>query len=105
MKLLKLASLLKPQYVADWYHNFLADLLQSCAEGDPAVPNLLISSPPGSGKTELISILFPAFIFSRDRDAHVIALPGAEEVAARAAEALSSAGRSVLLDDLDARAG
>jgi prolyl-tRNA synthetase len=38
-------------------------------------------------------------------DAHVIALPGAEEIAARAAEALSSAGRSVLLDDRDARAG
>jgi prolyl-tRNA synthetase len=38
-------------------------------------------------------------------DAHVIALPGAEEVADRAAEALSAAGRSVLLDDRDARAG
>jgi prolyl-tRNA synthetase len=38
-------------------------------------------------------------------DAHVIALPGAEEIAARAAEVLSSAGRSVLLDDRDARAG
>jgi prolyl-tRNA synthetase len=38
-------------------------------------------------------------------DAHVIALPGAEEIAAQAAEALSSADRSVLLDDRDARAG
>jgi prolyl-tRNA synthetase len=38
-------------------------------------------------------------------DAHVIALSGAEEIAARAAEALSSAGLSVLLDDRDARAG
>jgi prolyl-tRNA synthetase len=38
-------------------------------------------------------------------DAHVIALPGAEEIATRAAEALSAAGRSVLLDDRDARAG
>ena len=38
-------------------------------------------------------------------DAHVIALPGAEEIAARVAEALSAAGRSVLLDDRDARAG
>ncbi len=35
----------------------------------------------------------------------MIALPGAEEIAARAAEVLSSAGRSVLLDDRDARAG
>jgi prolyl-tRNA synthetase len=48
-------------------------------------------------------ILWPASI--SPYDAHVIALPGAEEVAARAADALSSAGRSVLLDDRDARAG
>jgi prolyl-tRNA synthetase len=38
-------------------------------------------------------------------DAHVIALPGGEEIAARAAEVLSAAARSVLLDDRDARAG
>jgi prolyl-tRNA synthetase len=35
----------------------------------------------------------------------VIALPGAEEIAARAAEVLSASGRDVLLDDRDARAG
>jgi prolyl-tRNA synthetase len=38
-------------------------------------------------------------------DAHVIALAGAEEIAERAAQTLSSAGRDVLLDDRDARAG
>jgi prolyl-tRNA synthetase len=38
-------------------------------------------------------------------DAHVIALAGAEEIAERVAEALSAAGRDVLLDDRDARAG
>src|SRR5262245_40572960 len=38
-------------------------------------------------------------------DAHVIALAGAEEMAERAAEALSAGGREVLLDDRDARAG
>ncbi|HEX3456086.1 MAG TPA: proline--tRNA ligase [Gaiellaceae bacterium] len=38
-------------------------------------------------------------------DAHVIALPGGEEIAARAADVLSASGRSVLLDDRDARAG
>jgi prolyl-tRNA synthetase len=48
-------------------------------------------------------IVWPASI--SPYDAHVIALPGAEEIAARAAEALSSTGRSVLLDDRDARAG
>jgi prolyl-tRNA synthetase len=38
-------------------------------------------------------------------DAHVVALVGAEEVAERAAVSLEARGRSVLLDDRDARAG
>src|SRR6201987_5362588 len=38
-------------------------------------------------------------------DAHVVALPGADEIALRAAEALSAAGLDVLLDDRDQRAG
>ena len=38
-------------------------------------------------------------------DAHVVALPGAEEIAGQAAEALSDAGFDVLLDDRDMRAG
>ncbi|MBV8562522.1 MAG: proline--tRNA ligase [Actinobacteria bacterium] len=38
-------------------------------------------------------------------DAHVVALPGAEEIAERAAETLSAAGLDVLLDDRDQRAG
>jgi prolyl-tRNA synthetase len=38
-------------------------------------------------------------------DVHVVALPGAEEIAQRAAETLSAAGLDVLLDDRDQRAG
>jgi prolyl-tRNA synthetase len=38
-------------------------------------------------------------------DAHVVALPGAEEIALQAAETLSAAGFDVLLDDRDQRAG
>jgi prolyl-tRNA synthetase len=38
-------------------------------------------------------------------DAHVVALAGAEEIAEQAAEALSTAGLDVLLDDRDQRAG
>jgi prolyl-tRNA synthetase len=38
-------------------------------------------------------------------DAYVVALPGAEEIADQAAEALSDAGFDVLLDDRDMRAG
>jgi prolyl-tRNA synthetase len=38
-------------------------------------------------------------------DVHIVALPGAEEIAKRAAERLSAAGKDVLLDDRDLRAG
>jgi prolyl-tRNA synthetase len=38
-------------------------------------------------------------------DAHVVVLPGAEEIAEQAAEALSASGLDVLLDDRDQRAG
>jgi prolyl-tRNA synthetase len=48
-------------------------------------------------------IVWPASV--APYDAHVVALPGAEEIAGRAAEALSAAGRDVLLDDRDQRAG
>jgi prolyl-tRNA synthetase len=38
-------------------------------------------------------------------DVHIVVLPGAQEIAAQAAAALSDAGYDVLLDDRDARAG
>jgi predicted phage terminase large subunit-like protein len=81
LKLLELAALLKPNYAADWYHALLADLLERCAAGDPHVPNLLISSPPGSGKTELITIVFPTDIFAQRPSAHVIALANSDPLA------------------------
>jgi prolyl-tRNA synthetase len=48
-------------------------------------------------------IVWPAAI--TPYDVHVVALPGAEEIAEQAAETLSAAGRDVLLDDRDQRAG
>jgi prolyl-tRNA synthetase len=38
-------------------------------------------------------------------DVHIVQLLGAEEIAAQAAEALSAAGKDVLLDDRDLRPG
>ena len=48
-------------------------------------------------------IVWPAAI--APYDVHVVALSGGEDIAERAAERLSSAGRDILLDDRDARAG
>ena len=49
------------------------------------------------------AIVWPASV--SPYDVHVIALPGAEEVAENAAVALAAAGKDVLLDDRDLRAG
>jgi prolyl-tRNA synthetase len=49
------------------------------------------------------SILWPQEI--APYDVHVVVLPGAEEIGAEAAQALSGAGLDVLLDDRDLRAG
>jgi prolyl-tRNA synthetase len=49
------------------------------------------------------SILWPREI--APYEVHIVALPGAEEIAAEAAETLSAAGLEVLLDDRDLRAG
>ena len=48
-------------------------------------------------------IVWPASI--APYEVHVVALPGAAEIAERVAERLDAAGKSVLLDDRDARAG
>ena len=48
-------------------------------------------------------IVWPASI--APYDVHVVALPGADEIAEQAAEALSAAGLDVILDDRDQRAG
>ncbi|HEY6015232.1 MAG TPA: proline--tRNA ligase, partial [Gaiellaceae bacterium] len=48
-------------------------------------------------------IVWPASI--APYDVHVVALPGVEEQALEAAEALSAAGKDVLVDDRDLRAG
>ena len=50
-----------------------------------------------------LGIVWPAAI--APYDTHVVSLPGAEEVAERAAERLAATGLEVLLDDRDARAG
>jgi prolyl-tRNA synthetase len=50
-----------------------------------------------------LGIVWPASV--TPYDAHVVVLGGAEEFGAQAAEALSAAGRDVLLDDRDQRTG
>jgi prolyl-tRNA synthetase len=52
---------------------------------------------------DALGIVWPAEI--APYDVHVVTLPGAEDIGLRAAERLEAGGKSVLLDDRDARAG
>ena len=81
MRLADFAKLVWPNYNADWYHELMISQLELLAEGHPSVPNLLVAAPPGSGKTQLISILFPAWLFTFQPQSHVIALSNSDALA------------------------
>jgi predicted phage terminase large subunit-like protein len=82
MRLLEFAQKARPEFTFDWYHVMLLDLLEKCANGDPDVPNLLISLAPGSGKTELVMIIFSAWLIGHNplRE-HVVALSSSDVLA------------------------
>ena len=74
MRLLDFIRLAKPNYVPDWYHEDLCNWLESGRD-------LLISTPPGAGKTELVSILFPTHVLCEDPKRHVISLSNSDSLA------------------------
>jgi predicted phage terminase large subunit-like protein len=78
---LEIARTTKPNYVADWYHELIASYVTRCLDGDADVPNLLVAAPPGSGKSELISILTPAAIYAEQPTRHVIQLCNSDSLA------------------------
>lgn len=74
MKLLDFITLVKPNYVPDWYHEVLCEHLESNRD-------VLISTPPGAGKTELVSILLPTHALCHDPKKHVISLANSDSLA------------------------
>jgi predicted phage terminase large subunit-like protein len=65
---------ISPLYRADWFHLVVIRLFIAMMNGDPEVPNLLVAMMPGLGKTELLSILLPAYVLSKDPTSHVLLL-------------------------------
>jgi predicted phage terminase large subunit-like protein len=63
-----------PNVVLDWFHVKVIDLFVRMMNGDEDVPNLLVAMMPGLGKTELLSILLPAYVLSKDPTSHVLLL-------------------------------
>jgi predicted phage terminase large subunit-like protein len=75
MKLLDFIQHIKPSYEPDWYHHAIIEELESVAAGQS---DLLVSAPPGHGKTELVSILFPAWLVAEDPQTHIISLANSD---------------------------
>ena len=60
----------KPDYEFNWHHIVLIDALQRLAERK--YQRLIVMMPPRHGKSELVSVLFPAWCFARDPSEHLI---------------------------------
>jgi predicted phage terminase large subunit-like protein len=60
----------QPTYVFNWHHDLIIEALQELAERK--YQRLILTMPPRHGKSELVSRLFPAWIFARNQDEQVI---------------------------------
>jgi len=78
MRLLDYIRHVKPDYVADWYHELICEELERAVKQRSS---LLVSAPPGSGKTELISILFPSWLIEEDAMTNLISLSNSDSLA------------------------
>ena len=59
-----------PKYEFNWHHLVLIDALQRLAERQ--YHTLIVMMPPRHGKSQLVSILFPAWCFARNPSEKVI---------------------------------
>jgi len=69
----------------------LADALEAVERGD--IQRLLVTMPPRHGKSELVSVRFPAWYLGRNPDRRVILVSYAADLAHR----FSRAGRNLIL--------
>lgn len=65
----------KPDYLMGWVHREICDALDKFLDDVRAKrsPRLIITMPPRSGKSELVSRRFPAYAFGRFPDLQIIA--------------------------------
>lgn len=72
---------IKPDYEFNWHHLVIIDALQRLA--DRKYQRLIVMCPPRHGKSELVSVLFPAWCFARNSKEHVIVASYALGLASR----------------------
>lgn len=69
----------QPLYKMTWFHDLVARELQDLADGHN--DRLSLNCPPGHGKSQLVSRLFPAWVLARDPDFHILAASCTQELA------------------------
>lgn len=70
-----------PGYRVNWHHRLLCEYLDRFVSGE--IKRLIVTMPPRHGKSELVSLRLPAFIFGRNPDARVIAASYASSLSQR----------------------
>ena len=74
-----------PNYKMGWVHREICETLEKFLQDvrDGKSPRLMISMPPRSGKSELVSRKFPAYAFGVDPDLQIIATSYGADMAQR----------------------
>lgn len=74
-----------PNYKMGWVHREICETLEKFLQDvrDGKSPRLMISMPPRSGKSELVSRKFPAYAFGVDPDLQIIATSYSADMAQR----------------------
>lgn len=60
-----------PGYRTNWHHKVLADALERVENG--TLKRLIVNMPPRHGKSELVSVNFPAWCMGRNKDRSIMA--------------------------------
>lgn len=69
-RMLGFAMVTHPGYQVNWHHRRICNGLDRLVNGD--INFLMIFMPPRTGKSELVSRKFPAYVLGRDPDAQII---------------------------------
>jgi hypothetical protein len=59
-----------PQYKTNWHHKLIADKLDLVEQGK--IKRIIFTLPPRHGKSELVSVQFPAFLIGKNKDRSII---------------------------------
>ena len=68
--LIEFCKRMQPDYIVGKHHRILADMLMSIESGDK--DRICVNIPPRHGKSQLVSIFFPAWFWGRNPNTKVM---------------------------------